>query len=124
MTNVIVIHGHLGHDPEMKEYKNAKGEPGKIAKFTVAVGRELGDETDWFECTSFGKQAEVVERYLKKGSEVVVTGRMESRKYEDKNGNKRTAWGINVSRFDFAGKKVGSEAAPTGFENTEEDVPF
>lgn len=124
MTNFIILHGYLGHDPELKEYKNAKGEPGKLAKFSLGVGRDTGDETDWFDCTVFGKRAEVVEKYLRKGSELLVIGHMESRKYADKDGNKRTAWGVNVTGFDFTGKKTKDEPVPTGFENVEEDVPF
>ena len=122
--NYIHIHGRLGRDPELKEYKNAKGEPGKLAKFSVGVNRDTGDDTDWFDCTVFGKRAEVVEKFLKKGSEVTVTGHMESRKYEDKNGNKRTAWGVNVIAFDFCGKKSDSQEQAPAFEETEEEIPF
>lgn len=125
--NKIVIHGHLGRDPELKTYKNAKGEDGKLVSFAVGVSRTTGDETDWFDCTAFGKTAEVIDKFLRKGSEVIIEGAMESRKYEAKDGSKRTAWGIRVERFEFCGKK-GDVGKPSqihdSFEASEEDIPF
>ena len=125
--NKIIIHGHLGRDPELKPYKTAKGEDGKLVSFAVGVSRTSGDETDWFDCTAFGKTAEVIDKFLRKGSEVIIEGAMESRKYEAKDGSKRTAWGIRVERFEFCGKK-GDVGKPSqihdSFEASEEDIPF
>lgn len=125
--NKIIIHGHLGRDPELKPYKTSKGEDGKLVSFAVGVSRTTGDETDWFDCTAFGKTAEVIEKFLRKGSEVIIEGAMESRKYEAKDGSKRTAWGIRVERFEFCGKK-GDVGKPSqihdSFEASEEDLPF
>lgn len=125
--NKIVIHGHLGRDPELKPYKTSKGEDGKLVSFAVGVSRTTGDETDWFDCTAFGKTAEVIDKFLRKGSEVIIEGAMESRKYEAKDGSKRTAWGIRVERFEFCGKK-GDVGKPSqihdSFEASEEDIPF
>ena len=125
--NKIVIHGYLGRDPELKTYKNAQGEDGKLASFSVGVSRQIGDETDWFDCTAFGKTAEVIDKFLRKGSEVIVEGSMESRKYEGKDGTKKTAWSIRVDRFEFCGKKdnVGKPSQiHDSFEASEEDIPF
>ena len=125
--NKIIIHGHLGRDPELKPYKTSKGEDGKLVSFAVGVSRTSGDETDWFDCTAFGKTAEVIDKFLRKGSEVIIEGAMESRKYEAKDGSKRTAWGIRVERFEFCGKK-GDVGKPSqihdSFEASEEDIPF
>lgn len=125
--NKIIIHGHLGRDPELKPYKTSKGEDGKLVSFAVGVSRTTGDETDWFDCTAFGKTAEVIDKFLRKGSEVIIEGAMESRKYEAKDGSKRTAWGIRVERFEFCGKK-GDVGKPSqihdSFEASEEDLPF
>lgn len=125
--NKIIIHGHLGRDPELKPYKTSKGEDGKLVSFAVGVSRTTGDETDWFDCTAFGKTAEVIDKFLRKGSEVIIEGAMESRKYEAKDGSKRTAWGIRVERFEFCGKK-GDVGKPSqihdSFEASEEDIPF
>ena len=123
--NYIEISGRLGHDPELKEYTNAKGETGKLTKFSVAVNRRRGDETDWFDCTVYDKTAEAVEKFLKKGSKVNVIGHMQSRKYTDKNGNKRTAWEINVTEVEFMDdKKPDSQDPAPAFEETEEEIPF
>jgi single-strand DNA-binding protein len=125
--NKIVIHGHLGRDPELKPYKTSKGEDGKLVSFAVGVSRTSGDETDWFDCTAFGKTAEVIDKFLRKGSEVIIEGAMESRKYEAKDGSKRTAWGIRVERFEFCGKKdnVGKPSPDhDSFQQAEEDIPF
>ena len=129
--NKIIIHGHLGRDPELKPYKTAEGKDGRLCNFSVAVDRKnyrKSDETDWFDCTAFGRTAEVIDKHLQKGSEVVVEGAMESRKYEAKDGSKRTAWGIRVDRCVFCGDKKGNASKPSpdhdSFQQAEEDIPF
>lgn len=121
--NIHFIHGRLARDPEV-----TKGtEPTKDrVNFTVAVDRRFGDETNFFDCTLFGKRAAVVEKYFSKGSEIVVVGEGQLRTYEDKNGNKRKAYSVVVSDFDFCGsrKKDDTEEAVDSFEDINEDVPF
>ncbi|MEG2521280.1 MAG: single-stranded DNA-binding protein [Anaerovoracaceae bacterium] len=128
--NKIIIHGRLGRDVETKSYKNKKGEAGTIAKFAVGVNRKFGEETDWFNCTAFGKQGELIANYFKKGSEIVVEGSMQCNKYEDK-----YFWNLAVEAFDFCGSKSdgnnnstsssGPVAVPEGFQEIEdEDIPF
>lgn len=125
MKNEIIIHGYLGRDPEMTEIEGQDG-PFKKTTFSVGVSRPFGDETDWFRCEIYGKRAEVVEKWFRKGSQIIVTGRMES--YKPKNDQNRTAWVVRVSDFDFCEKKAnadGSSAEPAGFEDlTDDDVPF
>lgn len=128
MKNQITIHGHLGHSPEIKTYTNKEGKEGKLVNFSVAVGRDQGTDTDWFSCTMFGKRAEVIEKFFTKGSEILVTGRMQNDRYE-KDGQKRDSWKVIVSDFDFCGKKEsgsGTMAAPDNdkFKEAEEDIPF
>lgn len=60
MHNHITIHGYLGRDPELKEYKNARGETGHLCNLSVGVSR-VNEGTDWFDVTFFGKRAEVIE---------------------------------------------------------------
>ena len=70
--NKIILMGRLTREPEMF------GQKSKVARFTLAVDRTYGeDETDFFNCVSFGKQAEFVEKYLKKGIKVLVTGKID-----------------------------------------------
>lgn len=128
--NSIVIHGRLVRDPELKEYSTSKGDRGNLCKFTVAVDRRFGDGTDFFDCTVFGKLAEVINKHFSKGREIVVSGSMECDPYEAKDGTKRYPWGIKVANFDFYGSKSDSadstpkEAPADSFEEIDEDVPF
>jgi len=124
--NIHMIHGRLVRDPEF----TAGSEPTKDrAKFTVATDRRYGDESDFFDCTIFGKRAQVIDKYFHKGSEIVLSGEGQIRSYEDKNGVKRKAYSIIISDFDFCGSKSdGSGTKPDGpepkFEEIDEDVPF
>lgn len=129
MLNDIKIHGYLGRSPELKEYKNARGESGKLCNFSVGVSRDMGDETDWFDVTFFGRRAEVIEKFFSKGSQILVTGRMQSDTVE-KDGRKHKYWKLIGSSFDFC----DSKGTPRGdsnlndlsdsFKAAEDDIPF
>lgn len=125
--NTIIIHGHLGAKPDLQERQGTKG-PYKTASFSVAVDRNDGD-TDWFRCGVIGKQAETVEKFLDKGSEVIVLGSMRS--YKPKNNPDTKAWVVDVHSVRFCGSKgsnSGTGARPAdpdvAFEPTDEDIPF
>lgn len=129
-TNICIIHGRLTRDPELKTYQNNKGETGSLTKFTVAVNRRFGEETDFFDCVCYGKLAEVINKHFSKGREIIVSGEMQCHKYEAKDGTNRYPWSLNVSTFDFCGKKddapkSGRQDVPDGFEEIDEDeFPF
>ena len=123
--NIHMIHGRLARDPEFTR----GSEPNKDrCKFTVATDRRFGDETDFFDCTIFGKRAEVIDKWFKKGSEIVLSGEGQIRSYDDKNGVRRKSYSITVSDFDFAGSKrkdtVSADPTPDGFDEVDEDIPF
>lgn len=131
MHNHITIHGYLGRDPELKEYKNANGETRNLVNFSVGVSR-VGDGTDWFDVTIFGKRAEVVEKFFGKGSQIIVSGRMQSDVYE-KDGRKHKSWKLIGKDFDFCDSKDsprgGSNPVVSGdisdsFTAAEDDIPF
>lgn len=130
MHNRITIHGRLGKDPELKNYTNNKGETRPLINFSVAVDR-VGDGTDWFPVTMFGKRAEVIDKYFRKGSQIVVTGRMQC-DVVDKNGEKRSYWKLIADDFDFCDKNenagsVRQDPAPVetdSFQEAEDDIPF
>ena len=87
--NKTILMGRLTRDPEVRYSQTDRNMA--IAKFSLAVDRRFkkqGDETtaDFFNCTAFGKQAEFVEKYLKKGIKVVVTGRIQNDNYTNKEG--------------------------------------
>ena len=127
--NKIIIKGRLVRDPELKT--GASGV--EFCKFTVAVDRRKQKDkekvTDFIDCTAFGSTASAIDKYMEKGKEILVEGRMESSKTE-KDGVKHTWWAISVDTFEFCGGKSDHTSAPvvdaeSGFEqiNTEE-VPF
>ena len=130
MLNDIKIHGYLGRDPELKEYKNAKGETGHLVNFSVGVSRDMGEETDWFDVTFFGKRAEVIEKFFSKGSQILVEGRMQSDTVKGDDGKNRKFWKLIGDRFDFC----DSKGTPRGdknlddlsdsFKAAEDDIPF
>ena len=134
MLNDIKLQGYLGRDPELTEQQGQNG-PYKRVAFSLGVGRDYGDGTDWFYCVMYGKRAEVIEKYFSKGSEIIVSGRMES--YKPKNDKNRTAWLVKMSDFYFTRNGSGSgssgsstkapaqdEPVPDSFEQLEEDIPF
>ena len=109
--NKIIIKGRLTRDPEMK----TGGSGVEYCKFTVAVDRRAGKdrekETDFFDCTAFGNTGAAISKYMTKGREILVEGRMESSKSE-KDGQKRTFWGVTVETFEFCGGRQDGAAAP------------
>lgn len=129
MLNHITIHGYLGRDPELKEYKNAKGETGHLVNFSVGVSR-VGDGTDWFDVTFFGRRAEVIEKFFGKGSQIIVSGRMQADTVKGDDGKQRKYWKLIGEDFDFC----DSKDSPRGQQNEavqgddwqaqEEDIPF
>ena len=127
MLNKIIIHGYLGRDPELKEYKNARGESNKLVNFSVGCSRDMGEETDWFDVTFFGKRAEVIEKFFSKGSQIIVSGRMQSDTVE-KDGRKHKYWKLIADDFDFCDSKEsprGSAIVETdSFKAAEDDIPF
>ena len=126
MLNHITLHGYLGRDPELKEYKNAQGETRSLVNFSVGVSR-VGDGTDWFDVTFFGKRAEVIDKFFGKGSQIIVSGRMQADTYE-KDGQKRKSWKLIGEDFDFCDSKDSPRGQNTiesdSFVAAEEDIPF
>ena len=126
MHNHITIHGYLGRDPELKEYKNAQGETRSLVNFSVGVSR-VGDGTDWFDVTFFGRRAEVIDKFFGKGSQIIVSGRMQADTYE-KDGQKRKSWKLIGEDFDFCDSKDSPRGQSTiesdSFTAAEEDIPF
>jgi single-strand DNA-binding protein len=130
-NNTIVIHGRLTRDPELKTGSTGS----EYCNFTVAVDSYNGKEkeTDFFDCTAFGQTGVAISKFMTKGREILVEGRMESNKSE-KDGVKRTFWGVTVDTFEFCGGKsdasvttvhTSPEDAAAGFTGVETDeLPF
>ena len=117
--NKVILMGRLTRDPEMRvsQGDNALN----IAKFSLAVDRRFqrnGEkETDFFNCTAFGKQADFVDRYLKQGTKILLVGRIQNDNYTNKEGQKVYSVQIIAEEIEFAeSKNAGSTGggAPAG----------
>lgn len=98
MLNTITIMGRLTAEPELRTTQNGTS----VASFTVAVERDTKDkETDFISCVAWRQTGEFVSRYFRKGSMIVVTGRLQSRKWRDRDGNNRVNWEINADSVYF-----------------------
>lgn len=125
MLNVIAVMGRICKDIELRRTPAGVA----VASFTVACDRDFGQngqkETDFIECVAWRGTGEFIERNFCKGKMIVVSGRLQIRKWEDKNGNKRSTAEIVVDNAYFADSKkdVGEkyEAAKGG--DIEPDYP-
>lgn len=103
--NKVIMMGRLTRDPEVSSSTSGI----TFARFSIAVDRKIKVEgqpdADFFTCTSFGKQAEFVERYLKKGTKILITGRLQNDSYTNKEGQKVTSTKIMTEEVEFAESK-------------------
>lgn len=137
--NKILLMGRLTADPDIK-YTNGENAT-CIANFQIAVDKRFKNKNnpdaptaDFFRITAFGKQGEFVEKYLKKATKIVVTGRMENNNYTDSNGNKVYRDQIIAEEIEFAESKKAADGNTTEapadnkewmkVEVNESDLPF
>ncbi len=109
LKNSVRLIGNLGMSPEVKETANGK----KLAKFSIATNESYKDEngqkveeTIWHNLIVWGKQADIAEKYLTKGSEVAIEGKLSNRNYTDKEGIKRYVTEIIVNEFLLLGNRT------------------
>jgi single-strand DNA-binding protein len=109
--NKVMLIGHLGRDPEMR-YTPA-GRP--VTTFTIATNRtwntsdgEHHSETDWFNIVAWGNLAEICKQHLTKGKQVFIEGRLQTRKWEDKEGNKHSTTEVVASEMMMLGDRRGT----------------
>jgi single-strand DNA-binding protein len=104
--NAVALMGRLVRDPEYKVLADGTS----LCNFTLAVDDDYKDKdgnkvTDFIDCTAWKQTAEYVTKYLTKGSLASVHGRLKSRKWEDKDGNKRTSWFVKCDNVYGAGSR-------------------
>ncbi len=108
--NKVILMGRLTRDPEVRYSQGASQTA--VARFPVAVDRRFkrdGEpDADFFNCTCFGKQAEFVERYLHKGTKIVLSGRVQNDNYTNKEGQMVYSVRIMVDEIEFAESKNAS----------------
>lgn len=109
-VNKVILVGNLGRDPEIRYMPS--GEP--VANVTIATSSkyksktgEMVEETEWHRVTFFGKLAEIVGQYLKKGRSIYVEGRIKTRKYTDKDGVEKYATDIIANEMQMLGGREG-----------------
>lgn len=118
MLNLIVLQGRLVRDPELRSTMNGTS----VATFTVAVDRDYqpgGSEklTDFIECVAWKGTGEFVSKYFRKGSMIVISGSLQSRKWQDREGNNRISWEVNAQSVYFGeSRKDGPNAAQATYQ--------
>ena len=155
-VNKVILVGRLGRDPETRYTGGGQA----VANFSVATDESYKDRngerqkrTEWHKIVVWGKQAEIAQQYLKKGSLIFIEGRIQSREWQDKEGQKRTSFEIVANNFRMLGGRSdaamgaaagarsggddfeapaapaeesfgGGHAAAGGPEISDEDIPF
>jgi single-strand DNA-binding protein len=116
-VNKVILVGRLGRDPETRYTSGGQA----VANFSVATDESYKDRngerqkrTEWHKIVVWGKQAEIAQQYLKKGSLVFIEGRIQSREWQDKEGQKRTSFEIVANNFRMLGSRGDGMAAGAG----------
>ena len=128
--NIIAIKGRLVRDPEVRKTPNDIS----VCTVTVAVDRPYSSggekQTDFFDCVFWRQGAEFVSKYFSKGKEIIVQGEMQSRKWQDKDGNNRISWEIQNAHAEFCGGKSDNTAPAEPVSNfavlndSDDTLPF
>jgi single-strand DNA-binding protein len=116
-VNKVILVGRLGRDPETRYTSSGQA----VANFSMATDETYKDRagerqkrTEWHKIVVWGKQAEIAQKYLKKGSLIYLEGRIQSREWMDKEQNKRTSFEIVCNNFRMLGGRGDGGAAPSG----------
>ena len=144
--NKVILVGHLGRDPEVRYSPSGAA----IANVTIATSEgwkdkqtgEQKERTEWHRVVFFSRLAEIAGEYLRKGSQVYVEGRLQTRKWQDQNGQDRYTTEIVANEMQMLGGRGGSggqststnnqfdqspqptQSAPKDFDDFDDDIPF
>jgi single-strand DNA-binding protein len=107
MKNTVQLIGNVGNDPEIKSFDGGK----KVANLTIATNDsykndkgEKVEQTEWHKVVAWGKTADIIEKYVTKGLQIGIEGKLTHRSYDDKNGEKRYITEIVVNEVMLLGK--------------------
>jgi len=124
LRNKVQLIGRLGQAPEVKHLDSGK----TVANFNLATNDnyknakgELIENTEWHNLVAWGKTAEIIEKYVQKGSEIAIEGKLTNRSWEDKDGNKRYTTEILVNELLLLGEKKTNEKKG---RKSADDLPF
>jgi single-strand DNA-binding protein len=124
-VNKVILVGRLGRDPESR----FTGSGQAVCNFSLATDRSYKDrngqtqkQTEWHKIVTWGKLAEICQKYLKKGSQIFIEGRIQSRQWEDQQGQKRTSFEIVANEMRMLGSRAdaGAPVHPEGAHVGEE----
>jgi len=132
-VNKVILLGYVGKDPEIKEF-----ESGKVAKMTIATtekgyklksGKEIPDRTEWHNIMLWGGLAEVAEKYINKGQQVYIEGKIQTRSWADKEGITHYITEVVASDLQMLGKreegsKAGNQSTSINTKVIDNDFPF
>ena len=126
-VNKVILVGNLGQKPEMRYTATQSA----VANLSIATTEswkdkesgEMRDKTEWHRVVYFGKLAEIVEKYLDKGSTVYIEGKLQTRKWQDKNGADRWTTEIVGSELTMLGSKSSSSNSPITSDQSESPFP-
>ena len=136
-VNKAILIGNLGRDPELRYTQSGQA----VVNFSIATSENWNDKngerqerTEWHRIVAWGKTGELCAQYLKKGRTVYIEGRLQTREWEDREGQKRTTTEINAQTVTFiggrgdggagAGGGTGSEPSESPGPPPADDVPF
>ncbi len=120
MLNHITVMGRLTRDPEMRPTQSGVS----VVSFTVACDRDFGGrdsserQTDFIDCVAWRSTGEFVSKYFRKGSMIVVSGRLQSRKWQDREGNNRTNWEVVADNVYFGESRRDGDSGRDSYSNT------
>ena len=122
MLNIVALMGRLVYDPELKTTQNGTN----VCSFRIAVDRSFtrqGEErkADFIDVTAWRQTAEFVSKYFQKGSMIAIEGSLQTRQYQDKNGNNRTATEVLASQVSFCGGKSAEKPSVRDFDQQKEN---
>jgi len=119
-VNKVILVGNVGRDPELRYTQG--GQP--VASFSIATNERFKDKdgnwkdrTEWHRIVAWARLAEICGEYLRKGSQVYVEGRIQTRDWEDKEGNKRQTTEIVALSMQMLGRRGGDAGASMGEES-------
>lgn len=124
LRNKVQLIGRLGQAPEVKHLDSGK----TVVNFSLATNDkyknakgELIENTEWHNLVAWGKTAEIIEKYVQKGSEIAIEGKLTNRSWEDKDGNKRYTTEVLVNELLLLGDKKTNEKKGS---KSDDDLPF
>ena len=125
-VNKVILIGNLGKDPEIRTFETRKVANFSLATSETRKNRTTGERntyTEWHNIAIWGPQADIAEKYLKKGSQVYLEGKLRTRSWDGNDGTKRYTTEIVVDQFTMLGRANGESSEPSAQEPASKTTP-